>query len=159
MSLPKASYLLLEPWCEVRSSSAEINGINLIFPSRSLRQHSSDSRCAAANSLTSLLHHIIHCLLMMIRPRRHSPSARRIQCELRPFLTPFINSSCSDIDCYVLSVLTSHLAGHTVWNQCSSLLLTGLHWLLRRLTALTGGAGVDSDKVLISLSLWKPHTM
>lgn len=105
--------------------------------------------------LLLLLHiTVIHCLLMMIMPKREPPSACRIPCKFQTFLTPFINTRCSDIDCYVLSVLTSHLAGHTVRNQLSCLLLEGPHRLLRRLTALTGGAGVDFDKVLISLSLW-----
>lgn len=55
----------------------------------------------------------------------------------QPFLTAFINTTCSYIDCYVLCVLTSHLAGQTVWNQLCALLLRGLyqestltkHWL------------------------------
>lgn len=99
-------------------------------------------------------HHTIHWVVIIIRPKRQSLDASRITCKFQPFLIPFINTTCSNIDCYVLSVPTSHLAGHTVWNQLSSLLLLRPHWLLKRLTALTGGAGVDFDKVLISLSLW-----
>lgn len=134
-----------------------------MFSSKSLHQdpvtplsgqsllHSIDPWCCC---LTSLLYHTIHSVLIIITPKRRPPSACRILCKFQSFLTLFINTTCSDIDCYVLSVLTSHLSGHTVWNQLSSLLLGGLDRLLRRLTALTGGAEVDFDKVLISLSLW-----
>lgn len=82
--------------------------------------------------VTSLLYHTIHSVLIIIMPKRRPPSACRISCKFQPFLTPFINTTCSDIDCYVLSVLTSHLTGHTVWNQLSSLLLGGLHGLLQK---------------------------
>lgn len=93
-------------------------------------------------------------VLIMITPKRRLPSACRTSCKFQPFLTPFINTTCSDIDCCVLSVLTSQFAGHAVWNQLSVLLLGGLHRLRTRLLALTGGAGVDFDNVLIRLSLW-----
>lgn len=43
------------------------------------------------------------------------------------FLTGFINTTCSYIDCHVLRVPTSHRSGHTVPNQLSVLLLLGPH--------------------------------
>lgn len=44
------------------------------------------------------------------------------------FLTASINSTCSYIDCRVLSATTLHLSGHTVWEQPSLLLLKGGHF-------------------------------
>lgn len=83
----------------------------------------------AAAAASHHCYHTKHCVLIMITPKRHPPSACRIPCKFQPFLTPFINTTCSDIDCYVLSVLTSRLAGHT---RLSVLLLGGPHRLHRR---------------------------
>ncbi|KAK7913169.1 hypothetical protein WMY93_013380 [Mugilogobius chulae] len=73
-------------------------------------------------------------------------------------LTPLINSTCFDIDCYVVCVWTRPLSGQ--WCEGSAPLYYS--WdqsRLLRLTVLTGAAAVHFDKVLISLSLTDSLTM
>lgn len=55
-------------------------------------------------------------------PRR-APAGSRVPSQ--PFLTAFINTACSRIDCHVLRVVTSHRSGRTRPSQLSVLLLGG----------------------------------
>lgn len=74
------------------------------------------------------------------------------------FLTASINSTCSYIDCRVLSAPTLHLSGHTVWKQPSLLLLRGAHRGPLLAVSLDRWSCSGLGKALISLSLTEPHS-